>query len=91
MMVLTHPGIADVAVVGAIDDESGEDAPKAFVGKQGNVSLSEDEIIDFVAWKVAPCKKIRKVEFIDTIPKSPTGKILRKELRSRGSALEGTP
>src|ERR1700722_13584384 len=47
MKVLTHPGIADVAVVGAIDDESGEEVPKAFVVKQGDASLSEDESIDF--------------------------------------------
>jgi acyl-CoA synthetase (AMP-forming)/AMP-acid ligase II len=82
-LLLTHPGIADVAVVGAIDDASGQEVPKAFVVTQPDASLSEEQITDFVARKVAPYKKIRQVEFIDAIPKSPTGKILRKVLRAR--------
>lgn len=90
-LLLTHPSIADVAVVGTVDIESGEEIPKAFIVKQDHASPTEDEIIDFVARKVAPYKKIRQVEFIDTIPKSPTGKILRKELRSRISALGRMP
>jgi acyl-CoA synthetase (AMP-forming)/AMP-acid ligase II len=90
-LLLTHPGIADVAVVGVIDAASGEEIPKAFVVKQDDATLSGDQITDFVARKVAPYKKIRQVEFIDAIPKSPTGKILRKDLRSRSSVLEGTP
>ena len=88
-LLLTHHGIADVAVVGVVDDRSGEEIPKAFVVKQSDASLLQDEVIDFVAGQVAPYKKIREVEFIDVIPKSPTGKILRKDLRSRSSsALE---
>jgi acyl-CoA synthetase (AMP-forming)/AMP-acid ligase II len=82
-LLLTHPGIADVAVVGVVDDRSGEEIPKAFVVKQSGASLLQDEVIDFVARQVAPFKKIRQVEFIETIPKSLTGKILRKDLRSR--------
>jgi acyl-CoA synthetase (AMP-forming)/AMP-acid ligase II len=82
-LLLTHPGVADVAVVGVIHNVSGEEIPKAFVVRQGEVALSKDQIIDFVARKVAPYKKIRQVEFVDKIPKSPTGKILRKDLRSR--------
>lgn len=81
-LMLTHPGIADVAVVGVIHNVSGEEIPKAFVVRQGGVALSKGEVIDFVAEKVAPYKKIRQVEFVDKIPKSPTGKILRKDLRS---------
>jgi acyl-CoA synthetase (AMP-forming)/AMP-acid ligase II len=90
-LLLTHPRIADVAVVSAIDNDSGEEIPKAFVVKQDHASLTEDEVTDFVARNVAPYKKIRQVEFIDTIPKSPTGKILRKDLRSRSSALGRMP
>jgi acyl-CoA synthetase (AMP-forming)/AMP-acid ligase II len=82
-LLLTHPGIADAAVVGVIDADSGEEIPKAFVVTQPGAAVPEQEIIDFVAGKVAPYKKIRQVEFIDTIPKSSTGKILRKVLRSR--------
>ena len=81
-LLLTHPGVADVAVVGVIH-VSGEEIPKAFVVRQGGVALSKDQVIDFVSRKVAPYKKIRQVEFVDKIPKSPTGKILRKDLRSR--------
>ncbi|WAC90089.1 AMP-binding protein [Mycobacterium sp. Aquia_213] len=82
-LLLTHPGIADVAVVGVIHNVSGEEIPKAYVVRQGGVALSKGEVIDFVAGKVAPYKKIRQVEFVEKIPKSPTGKILRKDLRAR--------
>ncbi|GBG36530.1 AMP-binding protein [Mycobacterium montefiorense] len=81
-LLLTHPGIADVAVVGVIHNSSGEEIPKAFVVRQDGVALSKGQVIDFVAEKVAPFKKIRQVEFVDKIPKSPTGKILRKDLRA---------
>ncbi|CDO87685.1 AMP-dependent synthetase [Mycobacterium triplex] len=82
-LLLTHPGIADVAVVGVIHNASGEEIPKAFVVRQPDISLSKGEVIEFVAGKVAPYKKIRQVEFVEKIPKSPTGKILRKDLRAR--------
>ncbi|EHA8592535.1 putative 4-coumarate--CoA ligase-like 9 [Cocos nucifera] len=52
----------------------------AFVVRQSGSKLSEAEIIEFVARKVAPYKKIRKVAFVDSIPKSAAGKILRREL-----------
>ena len=74
-----------------IHNASGEEIPKAFVVRQRGVALSKDQVIDFVAGKVAPYKKIRQVEFIDTIPKSPTGKILRKDLRACSSVPERTP
>jgi acyl-CoA synthetase (AMP-forming)/AMP-acid ligase II len=82
-LLLTHPGIADAAVVGVIDADTGEEIPKAFVVAQPGVALSEEDITDFVAVKVAPYKRIRRVEFIDAIPKSSTGKILRKVLRTQ--------
>jgi acyl-CoA synthetase (AMP-forming)/AMP-acid ligase II len=84
-LLLTHPGVTDVAVVGVVHNVSGEEIPKAFVVRKRGVGLSKGEVIDFVAQKVAPYKKIRQVEFIDKIPKSSTGKILRKDLRSRQS------
>jgi acyl-CoA synthetase (AMP-forming)/AMP-acid ligase II len=82
-LLLTHPCIADTAVVGVIDTDTGEEVPKAFVVTQPGAALSAEEITDFVAGKVAPYKKIRQVEFIDMIPKSSTGKILRKVLRTQ--------
>ncbi len=82
-MLLGHPGVADAAVIGVQDSESGEEVPKAFVVKQPSSELSADEVMTFVAGQVAPYKKVRQVEFIDAIPKSSAGKILRRELRGR--------
>ena len=67
-------------MIGVKDDE-GEEVPKAFVVKQSGAELTQDEVIAFVAGQVAPYKKVRQVEFIEAIPKSASGKILRKDLR----------
>jgi acyl-CoA synthetase (AMP-forming)/AMP-acid ligase II len=84
-LLLSHPAVADVAVVGAHDADH-EEVPKAFVVRQPGAELSEDEVMAFVAEHVAPHKKVRQVEFIDAIPKSSAGKILRKDLRARENA-----
>jgi acyl-CoA synthetase (AMP-forming)/AMP-acid ligase II len=80
-VLLSHDAVADAAVVGVVDTESGEEVPKAFVVRQPDSALTETEVMEFVAGQVAPYKKVRKVEFIDAIPKSASGKILRKDLR----------
>lgn len=82
-LLLTHPGIADAAVIGT-PDVDGQEVPMAFVVRQPGEpgqSLDEAALIDFVAGKVAPFKKVRRVEFIDTVPKSSSGKILRRLLK----------
>ncbi|BBH07505.1 AMP-dependent synthetase and ligase family protein [Prunus dulcis] len=80
-VLINHPEILDVAVAGAMDEESGE-VPVAFVVRKHISELNHDAVMDFVAAQVAPYKKVRKVVFVDSIPKSPAGKILRRELRS---------
>ena len=57
--------------------------------RQASAQLSEQEVIDFVAEHVPPQKKVRLVEFVDGIPKSSSGKILRRELRARDAAAAG--
>ncbi|WP_040004419.1 AMP-binding protein [Gordonia alkanivorans] len=80
-LLLTNPKIADTAVIGVVEEETGEEIPKAFVVRQPDAELTEEDVIEFVAAKVAPHKKVRAVEFIEAIPKSAAGKILRKDLR----------
>ncbi len=82
-LLLSHQNIADVAVIGVLDEE-GEEVPKAFVVFKE--PQDPNEIMEFVAARVAPHKKIRRVEVVDQIPKSPTGKILRRILRDREKA-----
>jgi acyl-CoA synthetase (AMP-forming)/AMP-acid ligase II len=82
-LVITHPHVADVAVIPVPDEEAGE-IPKAYVVKGGDVT--EEEIMQFVADKVSTYKRVRAVEFVDEIPKSASGKILRRVLVDREKA-----
>jgi len=78
----SHPAVADAAVIPSPDEEAGE-VPKAFVQLKPGQSATEAELMDYVAERVAPHKKVRRVAFIDQIPKSASGKILRRELVRR--------
>lgn len=78
-LLLTHPAILDAAVIPYPDKEAGQ-YPMAYVVRKAGSSLSETQVMDFVAGQVAPYKRIRKVAFISSIPKNPSGKILRKDL-----------
>nr|WP_204261168.1 4-coumarate--CoA ligase family protein [Blastococcus saxobsidens] len=82
-VLINHPEIADAAVIGVPDKESGEELPKAFVVRAPGSELTEDAVMAYMAEKVAPHKKIRFVEFIEQVPKSAAGKILRKDLKAR--------
>ncbi|MCM3613262.1 AMP-binding protein [Microbacterium enclense] len=84
-LLLSHPKIQDAAVIGVRGDD-GEEIPKAFVVAASDAGLSADDVMAFVAGQVAPHKKVRRVEFIDAVPKSASGKILRKDLRAREAA-----
>ncbi len=83
-LLLTHPAIADAAVVRHPDQAAGE-VPKAYVVLRGEAS--EQELMDWVAERVAPYKRVRIVEFTDSIPRSPSGKILRRLLVARPDDL----
>ncbi len=77
-LLATHPAVADCAVVPVPDNECGE-LPKACIVRKGE--LGEEALMAWVAERVAPYRRIRRVEFLDAIPKSPSGKILRRLLR----------
>ena len=84
-VVQSHPAVADAAVIPSPDDEAGE-VPKAFVVLKPGPSATADEIMAHVAERVSPHKKVRRLEFIDAIPKVPSGKILRRQLVDRERA-----
>src|SRR5947207_3409729 len=81
-LLLTHPAILDAAVVRRADEEAGE-VPKAFVvlkADETSRAATGAQIMEWVSARVAPHKRIRHLEFIDAIPKSASGKILRRVL-----------
>ncbi|KAK0571906.1 hypothetical protein LWI29_023352 [Acer saccharum] len=81
-MLIAHPNISDAAVVPMKDEAAGE-VPVAFVVRSNGSKITEDEIKQYISKQVVFYKRINRVFFIDTIPKAPSGKILRKDLRAK--------
>jgi len=80
--IYEHSSVRECAVVGKPDDSAGE-LPKAYVVLRDGCEATGEEIIEFCAQRVSPYKKVREVEFIDEIPKTAVGKVLRRILRDR--------
>ncbi|KAG2319654.1 hypothetical protein Bca52824_012867 [Brassica carinata] len=76
-LLLSHPDILDAAVIPIPDNKAGQ-CPMAFVQRMPERDLSKKQVIDFISKQVAPYKRIRKVAFIDSVPKTASGKTLRK-------------
>jgi ribosome assembly protein SQT1 len=93
--LLSHPSVGDCAVISIPDEATGE-APKAYVVKSKSVRESDDDatvkedIMDYVKAHKTKYKWVREIEFIDAIPKSASGKILRRILRDSDRKNRGT-
>jgi long-chain acyl-CoA synthetase len=87
-LLFEHPAIADVAVIGKPDDEAGE-IPKAYVVLKAGQQITQDELIEFANGKLAGYKNIREIEFIEAIPKTASGKILRRVLKAQERERQG--
>ena len=80
---MQHPEIVDAAVIGKLDEDSGE-LPYAFIVKRSNSTLTEVDVHSFLNSRISPFKRLTGgISFVDSIPKSPTGKVLRRILRTQ--------
>jgi acyl-CoA synthetase (AMP-forming)/AMP-acid ligase II len=82
-VLLSHPGIADAGVIGVPSEKWGESPLAVLVSSDPN--LAADDVIAFCKGKLAPFKTVKAVEFVDEIPRNPSGKILKRDLRVRFS------
>jgi len=81
-VMIKNPAVSLVAIIGIPDEKLGEEI-KAFVVLKENVSIEENELIQWTKSQIADYKYPRQIEFIGSLPMSATGKILKKELRNQ--------
>ena len=89
-LLYENPKVLEAAVVGVADERMGE-IPKAYISLKPGEKADEEEMISYVKDRLAKYKKLRAVEFLDELPKGPTGKILRRELRERTESSHTGP
>ena len=89
-LLLSDERVADAAVIGVPDERSGE-LPKAYIVRQAaHPALSAEQVKAFVAERTTAYKHLAHVQFVDAVPKSAAGKILRKELRKMEEGRRST-
>ncbi len=82
-VIASHPAVAEVAVTGEPDERFGERVVAWVVPREGDPSPDEDEIVAHVVARAAGYKKPRVVHFVDSLPRSAAGKVLKRTLRER--------
>jgi len=81
-VLIKMDGVADIAVVGIPDEKAGE-LPKAYIVRNAGSKISAEDVAEYLKPKVAEFKQLKGgIKFIDAIPKSAAGKILRKDLKN---------
>ncbi|MFM7535542.1 MAG: AMP-binding enzyme [Acidimicrobiales bacterium] len=79
--LMSHPGVADVAVIGVPSERWGE-TPKALIVPKAGAAIDEAEVIEFCRQRLARFKCPTSVTVVESIPRNPSGKVLKKDLRA---------